>query len=341
MKKNKRKKKVNYLSMVLGLVILAIVFLTIKFIWQKIRPKDDFIYSFKERHQVSSAYLRRMDHVNQNFIMDNNYEIGEKYIEKNFYRWNDESQMTFDKNLTLTLKAYLSDHKIKSEDISISIISSEYGDRFGHNDRVVRNYYDIDKLLVNMSVMKMIDDQRISLNDKISVLKGDLSEESNYFSKKSVGLTYNIKEIMALSLSRNDLTAKNMLKRYIIEKSNMKFDAFLRREFNLNMVNEKASTIEIINIAREMKKYKEIYRDVTAEMPDKKEVSDFLKYIVNDDHQNYYKESQNSYYDIGYVRGASQYIYSIYIENMEAKTINEIGDLLDRKINEHFLLKNT
>lgn len=337
--KAKRKKKSSKSKLIL--VIILIFLLIISFVLIKRRRRDDFTSAYRGRYTIASSNLKRMNHVNQNFIMDNNYEIGQKYIEKDFYRWNDMTEMAFDKYLSLVLEQYLSDKKVKTDDLSISIIALETGNKFGLNDKNERKYSQIDNLLVNMSVMRMIENKTIGSDEKVSVLQGDLSESSSYFSKKSVGLTFDIKEIMKLSLAKNDQTAENMLRRLISDKTKMKFDSFLKREFNLNKENGTLNTSETINIARELNRYKNTYRDLTAEMPNKKEISSFIKFIVNDEHQNYYIENEEYYYDLGYIKGASQYIYSIYMDKPDPQILNEVGDLLDRKINEYFLLKNT
>lgn len=332
-KRSTPKKNIFILIPILVLLLAGILY------FSKSRKTSNFENAFSHRFSAGSSYLSRLSHTNKNFIMDHSYQIGQKYIEKKFYRWNDKTEMTFDKGLSLELKEYLSEKQIPLEDISVTIVSLKNGDRFNLNDKEERLYSNIEKLLVNMSIIRLLDNKMISTTDKISVLQGDLTVDSVYFTKDSIGLTYELKELMKLSFSKNDITAKNMLKRYVIEKTNTKFDEFIKKEFNITIFDRKSSTSQTINIARELNRHKNLYRDIVAN--DKKtESSDFIKFIVKDESQNYYIKDDTQYYDIGVINGSNQYIYSVYIRKQTDNTISEIGDLIDRKINEYYLLKN-
>lgn len=341
MRKNtNNRSKNNFKTIFFILISVFLLFVILRKIFFKTNTTSSFINSYKQRNSVDSKYLNRLNHINKNFVMDHNYLVGEKYLERKFYRWNDRTEMSFDKSLSLSLKEYLSEKNISLDDISISVVSLEQSDKFSLNDKYERNYLGIDKLLVNMSIIKMLDNKELSLEDKVSVLQSDIAEDSVFFDKNSVGLTFDIRELINLSFSKNDSNAKNMLKRYLIEKRDTKFNDFLKKEFGIGISNDKTNTFETIKIARELNRHKNIYREILIKNSKKQDVSDFQKYIVNDKIQNFYLSGNDIYYDIGIVESSTPYIYSIYIKNASGNIISQIGDLLDRKINEYYLLKN-
>lgn len=335
----KIKKETKTKKYLLIFLIISLLVILGKFLIGKLQSNNNFENAFAKRHLVDSPYLNRMKNVNKNFIMDHNYQIGKKYVESKFYRWSDKTDMTFDKMLSIELKDYLSYNKISPDKISISLVSMKDGNKFSFNDKKEKTYSDIDKMLVNMALIKLINQKEINADEKISLKRYDLTADSVYFNKQSLGLTYDIRELMKLSLVNNDIVAKNMLKRHIIEKTNEKYRDILKKHFNIIVKDNKFKTYDTVNIAREILKFKDIYRGLLAK--DKKTgESQFIKYIVKGESQNYFLEKKESYYDIGYVSGSNEYIYSIYIENQNPKNISEIGDLIDRKINEYYLLKN-
>ena len=333
--KKAKPKKINIIPI---LALLLLIVLAYFFVKTFLKRDNAFSKAYSKRYEADSLMLNRLNHVNSNFIMDNNYQIGSKYFEKNYYQWNDKTEMTLDKNLSLALKQYFYQKKITPENLSISIVLQKDGEKFTLNDKVKRNYAGIDKLLLNMSLNKLIDSKKANFSDKVSVQKSDLTEESVFFDEATIGLTYEVKELMKLSLQNDDIPARNMLKRYLVEKSKTKYLDQLIKDFNINFADNLASTEETLNLAREFYRNKNLYQDVFL-YNSKKNRSSFIKYIVKEYSTNFTVERDNRLYDVGFIDGPVDYTYSIYAQDLKENEVSELGDIIDRKINEYILLK--
>lgn len=340
-------KKLTYKNSNRGILplISAIVFILILFFLVIIikdgrkNKKNLYVEMMEKRYKHKSEYINRLNHINSTFTHHNKYLVGKDYIEKDYYKWTDTSKLTLDKKISIDLADYFKENMIDSDKISIYIISLKGGDQFKLNESRAFHYDNLDKLLINMVIKRLENSKAIDVEDKIELKEVDLEEKSLFFTKSSIGVSYPIKELMKISFKNDDITASNMLKRYLSKKQAISFADLITREYSLGIEGSRNNSEEIIKLAREFYDNKYIYQDILTQQGPKKSESYYQNYILKDSKYNYLNVKGQDYYEFGYIDGINEYLYSINATDMKRKTIRDIGEIIDRNINDFYLRK--
>lgn len=339
--KNKKykfnKKRLITLSVVF-ILILLMIFLAVRYI-----PKIFAIRGYKKvyeaRYSASSLYSENLQKANENYFYDEIlYENG-RYKRLPIPFLNNKLEITLDKVLHNKVTNYAVEKGLPVENISISIVNMNHGDRFNFNETKVRRFPNTDKLLLSMLYNKLEKTGKIDMKSIFSLKEEDLTENSYFFKGENIGLTYEIKELLKLSFNNNDATSTNMLERYLVELYKIQYPEIVQREIGMN-INGRSNTSTIIDLARLLYNDPEVYSDILYDLKKEERESGYLNYLSQPNTLNYINNNIEEFYDFGYIRGDISYIYAISTEGIPIENIREIGDLLDRSLHEYYILKS-
>lgn len=340
-----RNKKVNRKQVhfkprfyVLIFVLLALIISAVIFV-PKLFNSNMYLSYLNKRYDSNSKYSKELMRTNEYFNRDHYVYIDGKYVNGDSYIWRDATKTSLDKSLNIALTDYLQEKKFDFDKISISLVSLDNGERFNYNQDIGRQYTYLNRLLVNMGILKLKDQGKVSFDDKVILKEEYLDPDSYFYGSKDIGKEYSLPELLKLSFKNYDLTSRNMLMNTLIKDTDRTYYEQIKSLFDIDYEGGNLKTTDSINIARELYKNKKIYNDQYLNVSKEDKNQYFLNYLTYDDAMSYSRYADGQYYELGYHIGKNDYIYSLAGEDLTVDLIREIGDLLDRSIGEHFLLK--
>lgn len=334
-KRKKLKIKPRFYFFLVLLLMLAILIIKLMSGLFKDTSYQDAINT---RYNPSSNYMTKLNEINSFYVRDNNTESGKSSNIEGI--WRNMKEIALEEALTMELLNFMKLEQIPKDKLSISIVSVEQGDKFNFNQEKQVSYPRLDNLLLAMSLQKADKDGHINLNDTITMIEEDLTESTYFFETSSIGVDYQIKELINLYYKHQDKVASNMISRYTQKKIEKNPTQFINDSFSIQYSYNQSSTEDLLKIAREFNTNPSLYINLLNDQPEKQTDQLYLNYLYIGNAINYLYNQEPIFYDFGYIDSQIDYIYSIHAEDLSVEHINQIADLLDRKINSYYLMNN-
>lgn len=341
-KRKKTKYRLNFKRIIIVLVALALIIGAIVLATNFLRPIFEvrkYKKVYEKRYSDGNLYVQKLSQSNENYFYDETVFENGRYARLTEPKLNNKLEITLDKILYNKIVDYSVEKKLLLDDISISIINMDKGDRFNFNANKSRKFENTDKLMLSMVYSDLISKGKINPKTTYSLKKEDLMENSYFFKEDNIGLTYELQELLKLSFNNEDITARNMLKRYLIDLYDTNYPEIVRRELGLYF-DVTTNTNTILNLSRKMYHNTEVYSEILYNMDAEKQDEGYLNYISRNNTMNYIDTQIENFYDFGFIKGDINYIYAISTKDIPIENIREMADLLDRVISEYYILKS-
>lgn len=327
-KTNNKKFRIFILLLILFIIFISIFLL---FIFRKKIVKNKKNDSFFKNYYTES-FNRSFNQYNSSLYYKNYTFKDGKYtnIKDKNLRIKLKTKGNFEYYLWLKLNKYFNDNKISQEDLSLSIF---YDKEFVLNINPNQTYkFPFEKFVNLLMIRDALENKEIDYNNQIILNKEDLTVNSNLFSSKNIGEAYSLDNLLKYYISNEDKVSGNMLIRYLNSKGK-NIESYLNAIINKNSL-EKLNTIDSIKLIKHFnEKATNLNLLFTDLIASKNEI--FSSSIHSDSGNiNLIYNDSGFISEIGYIDSNVKFYYSLYSLKLTSKNIADIGDIINRTINE-------
>lgn len=326
--KRRRKKKIKFNNR-FKIIICLFLLLTIYFVFiQYKRSFNKEIDISSEKNYFSKNYNSNLNLYNKRLVYDKYSNLEGKFTKIQNTEWKivDPEINSYKTILEDRIYQYLNDKQISPDILSLYIekdgkvlldINSNKEENIGFTDQF-KNIISIDNH-IRAGV--------INTKDSITLQESDFSSGSFHYSKSMIGGEVSLKNLVDVIGQSNDWVAQNAINRYLIQKNQNILSGINENIANGRSIN---SLVKILSASTEEDSmlYR-IFEKVSSE-----EI--FQKAIYSSRAKIYMNQIGNNYIiEVGKLNLTYPYYYSIYIEKNDEKIVQDIGDIVDRTINEY------
>ncbi|MFM1525691.1 MULTISPECIES: serine hydrolase [Helcococcus] len=317
----KKQKNLLYIFLILfGFVIIYLLFFYKKSNNNKFSFASSNIYNEKLKNYNRNIYYKKYNSKDGKYALNEEY----RFLIENKVKNNYESYI-YEK-----LKEYLDKNNIIEENLSLYIKKGNT-DLLKLNDEIKYDNIEILPLMKLIVVRNAIDNKIIKVEDNMILDRSDLVGGSKIYNESSIGTNIKLDRIINEAYINNDNAAKNILDRYLayrgIRIKEYLGDYFNEHDFIHFSVKDISKVLELYD--NKSNTLSSVFEHYLREKNDL-----YLKSIFSTfGNKNMLKKDTKSY-DYGLVNSNNKYYYAIYFENIDDKHINNIGDLINRTIEE-------
>lgn len=319
-RKNDKRKKLILFSFVL-FFLLFIIFIMLN------RKNNTTRFTYSDK-----LFNEKFKNYNKNMYYKKYDNKDGKYKENKNYRFliNNKVKNNYESYLYEKVKTYLEDNNILEENISLYIKKGNY-DLLRINHEVKKDKIEILPLMKLIVIRNAIDEKIIKMEDNMLLDKSDLVGGSKIYNVSNIGASIKLDRIINEAYINGDNAAKNILDRYLAYRG-IRINEYFSDEFKdhdyINFsVKDIIKVIELYN--NKSNTLNSVFDHYLREKNDL-----FLKSIYSNVGNQNILNKKGNIYDYGVVNTNSKYYYAIFLNNIEEKHINNIGDLINRTIEE-------
>lgn len=330
-------KRIRFLLIIGVLVGLVILF---KYLTRDYFETKNLRSQYQTKYDADKNYMQSLKSANSNYFFDNIIysENDNKFTRSDSFKLSDKRQISLSKKLYMDLSNYMNEAKINEEDISVSILNLEKDEGFSFNANKERPYTSIDTLILNMMYSKLKNENTFDLEDKVILHESELVAGSSFFDESNIGMEYILEEVIKLAIRNNDATSANLLKSYMAKTFNKSYQDLVSDILNINS-NQIKTVEDGLKIAQNFYNDRNTYNTQLNRLSKTREDA-YINFISAKDIISYNNISDENIFDFGYIEEANNaYIYSIFTEGLDNKTVSILAETLDRSMREYYIQK--
>lgn len=331
-RKRIRKKKNVPLRITFLLLVVVLLFFGVYKLISVLFLQKRANYGQIRSYYATSEYDKSFKEYNKNLYYDNFKKENGVYVANKSSNPNiiNIVKNNYEDILFEELNKYLNEKSIKQKDFSI-YLEKDGKELLSINEDVKYENYDIKDFINLLLVKHGIENNIFKINDEVTIYKSDLAP-SNIYSSKNIGDKVKVDRILNDAYSKGDRISKNIINRILVE----------------NKINE-SNTLNTVLKNSDFKKYsvKDIAKLINVQDKGSTTINSVFDSLFKEDNtlflssiyspagnKNIHEDKKEYKYDAGIINTSNKYIFSIYSEKLTTEQINDIGDLLNRKIEE-------
>lgn len=316
--------------------LFILTFITI-ILFYKLIKKDKYINYIEERKKYYQDYhlQKNINYAVNNFVFDY-YEI-ENYSLKKTKNLNvfDKNKLTLKTLTTIELEKYFEKNKIYKDSFSLSVNLFKGEEVYSNNSEKIFDYYGARSLLTGMAIYDSLNKGIIKRDELIQLSQSNYSINSKYMDSSQIGNHFDINTIIEWGIRKEDPVSLNMLEDLLFQKYQIGISKIYNNLLGINYVDYEMSVLDTIKIVKSMHEKREVYLDLIKRNSENYEDL-FLKSIYSEKGTyNEFKIGDSYLYDFGFIDGENPYIYSLYSDTLSKDNFKDIGDIINRVIEEY------
>lgn len=328
--KNRKKRKLNINYILILIAFALIIMFLFKSIFGKIFRKrgidtSNFAAYFDKNYNL--AYTKN----NKNLYFQKSRKENDQFFDLDQYNWNIKSldSKDYEQYIFNNLKEYFDSNNLDINSISL-YIENNRGKIIGINQNKINEEYKIQNIINFISAADLYSKDILDINDSVEMTENDFVNGSNFYTKAYIGKNIPIKNLLDSIYASNDSAALRAINRYLSSKN-----ASIEQNIKSMIKKEEVNKYSSVDTVKALESYVNNNRRLNPLISDnvKTDESLFLNSIyTNVENINFTHKSDSIKYDFGYVNSTNPYYYSIYSDKLSERNISDIGDIINRTI---------